>query len=186
NPSVTPTGAGDHEFFSVPMRATAAGNLVFATDPADDLPKDDVLLYNVNVPIPHEQVRYDSLAITVTGTFNAADDTFNGTEDASSNSLTPLTNDTNIGSNTNTLTISAVGTTDHGGVVTINSDNKTLKYTPAANFNGTEKFTYTAKNQNGEEHTATITMQVADVNDPPVATADTFNVTRGSAATPLT
>ena len=52
------------------MRATAAGNLVFATDPADDLPKDDVLLYNVNAPIPHAEVRYDSLAITVTGTFN--------------------------------------------------------------------------------------------------------------------
>ena len=39
------------------------------------------------MPIPAAQVRYDSLAITVTGTFNAVDDTLTATEDTSNNTL---------------------------------------------------------------------------------------------------
>src|SRR5262249_30264397 len=96
-----------------------------------------------------------------------------------------LANDTSIGGATNTLTISAVGATDHGGTVTIASDGKTIKYTPAALFTGTETFTYTAKNQSNETHVATITMNVAAVNHAPTAVNDSFNVSKNASATSL-
>jgi uncharacterized secreted protein with C-terminal beta-propeller domain len=39
--------------------------------------------------------------------------------------------------------ITAVGATQHGGIVTIRSDGKALLYTPAADFTGLDTFTYT-------------------------------------------
>src|SRR5439155_13354523 len=42
---VSQTGGDSLEVFSVPMRATAAGTITFATDPADDSPNHDVLEY---------------------------------------------------------------------------------------------------------------------------------------------
>src|SRR5581483_2172693 len=59
-------------------------------------------------------------------------------------------------------------------------DSKTLIYTPTANFTGADTFTYTAKNQNNETHTATITVNVGDANDAPVANNDTFSAPRNS------
>jgi len=173
-------GGNALEVYSVPMRATAVGTLTIATDPAEDTPQHDVLVLGQNASVTDAQIHYGTASIEVGSTFNAVNDTFTATEDTQNNTINPLANDTNVGSNTNTLTISAVGTPNHGGVVTISSDNKSLKYTPAANFSGAETFTYTAKNQNNETHTATITMNVADANDAPVATNDTFNVPRNS------
>ncbi|MBW8884219.1 MAG: tandem-95 repeat protein, partial [Planctomycetia bacterium] len=57
---------------------------------------------------------------------------------------------------------------------------KSLKYTPAANFNGVESFTYTVGNPSGEQHTATVTVNVAEVNDRPTAGNDSYSVARGS------
>ncbi len=84
------------------------------------------------------------------------------------------------------LTITSVGTTSSGGIVTIGTGGQSLNYTPAANFNGAETFTYTARNQDGVEQTSTITVQLTDVNDPPVAVNDSFNVFSGSTQNVLT
>jgi VCBS repeat-containing protein len=187
----TETGANPVEVFSVPMRAAAAGSITFATDPAEIQPQHAILEYNPgtdasgSTPIPPKQVHYGSASIQVSSTFNAVNDTFTAAEDSQNNTINPLANDTSIGGATNTLTISGVGTTDHGGTVTISSDNKTLKYTPAALFVGTETFTYTATNQNNETHTATITMNVTGINHPPTANNDTFNLAKNSTANPL-
>ncbi len=173
-------GGNALEVYSVPMRATGTGTLTIATDPAEDSPTHDVLILGQNDSVPDAQIHYGSASIEVGSTFNAVNDTFTANEDTQNNTINPLANDTNVGSNTNTLTISAVGQTNHGGTVTISSDSKTLLYTPAANFSGAETFTYTAKNQNNETHVATITMNVADVNDPPIANNDTVSVPRNS------
>jgi VCBS repeat-containing protein len=98
-----------------------------------------------------------------------------------------LTNDTDpdntdgIAGNEDTLTVSAVngsaagvGTavaTDHG-TVTVNA-NGSYTYTPAANYFGTDSFTYTVSDGRGGTSTATATITVAEVNDAPVADADT-------------
>jgi VCBS repeat-containing protein len=183
--STSPLGPTKREVFSVPLRATASGTLNFSGDAADNVPQHNVLVYNQNGGVPASQIHFGTASVEVGATFNAVNDTFTANQDSASTSFNPLANDTNIGSATNTLTISAVGATDHGGTVTIASDGKTINYKPAALFTGTETFTYTAKNQSNETHTATVTMNVASVNHAPTAVNDSFNVSKNSNATTL-
>ena len=49
-----------------------------------------------------------------------------------------------------------------------------LTYTPNANFNGADSFTFTASDQLVASAPATITFNVRAVNDPPVAVGDTY------------
>jgi large repetitive protein len=58
-----------------------------------------------------------------------------------------------------------------GGVVTLNS-NGSFTFTPNANVNGTQSFTYTVFDGTLTSNTATVTITVVAVNDPPSATAD--------------
>ncbi|MDB6071596.1 MAG: outer rane adhesin like protein, partial [Verrucomicrobiales bacterium] len=57
------------------------------------------------------------------------------------------------------------------GTVTVNSDG-TFLYTPVANYNGTDTFTYRAVDGSGQSAPATVTITITPVNDPPVAVAD--------------
>jgi large repetitive protein len=52
------------------------------------------------------------------------------------------------------------------GTVTVNPDGS-YSYTPAANFNGTDTFSYTVSDGRGGSSTGTVTMTVASVNDAP-------------------
>src|SRR5947209_8580192 len=74
----------------------------------------------------------------------------------------------------NTLSRKAVTQGAHGSVV-INPD-KTVKYTPAANYNGSDSFTYNVSDGNGGTATATVTVTITAVNDAPVANADSATV----------
>ena len=56
------------------------------------------------------------------------------------------------------------------GTVSFAADG-TLTYTPDANYNGPDSFTYTVTS-GGVTETATVTVSVAPVNDPPVAVDD--------------
>ena len=55
-----------------------------------------------------------------------------------------------------------------GGTVTYASGGNILVYTPAAFFSGTDQFTYTAVDSGLLEDSATVTVEVAGVNDSPV------------------
>lgn len=89
-------------------------------------------------------------------TFGATnDDTFTVIENSLNNPLDVLENDEGD------LLLFAVGTPDNGGTVTIS--NTELLYTPAPDFLGTEVFTYTAEDNLGEFHTATVTVTIAPV-----------------------
>ena len=72
---------------------------------------------------------------------------------------------------------------NHGGTVTIEANK--LKYTPAANFVGEETFSYTIRNNAGDELTANITVQVAGVNDVPTANPDTVTVAEDAQLTTI-
>jgi VCBS repeat-containing protein len=61
------------------------------------------------------------------------------------------------------------------GVLTLNDDGS-FTYTPGANFSGTDSFTYKASDWLVDGNTATVTIAVNPVNDPPVATADGYSV----------
>jgi hypothetical protein len=84
-----------------------------------------------------------------------------------------LANDTDVDYG-NTLSVTAVTQGAHGAVA-INPD-KTVKYTPAANYNGPDSFTYTVSDDHGGSATATVTVTVTSVNDAPVAVANSATV----------
>jgi len=65
-----------------------------------------------------------------------------------------------------TLTAVLAGNAAHGAVV-LNPDGS-FTYTPAANFNGTDTFTYRANDGFADSAPATVTISVAAVNDAPV------------------
>jgi VCBS repeat-containing protein len=115
-----------------------------------------------------------NVAVTITGVNDAPvanADTATVAEDANV-SVAVLANDTD--SDGDTLTVTSVTQGAHGAV-SINPD-KTVKYTPAANYSGSDSFTYTISDGNGGTATATVTVTVTAVNDAPVANADTATV----------
>ena len=96
---------------------------------------------------------------------------------------TLATNDTPgpVNENTQTLTVTAVSPTSaQGGTVTLVLG--TITYTPAADFNGIDTFTYTVTDNgttNGgadpKSAIGTVTVTVTEVNDTPVANTDAIN-----------
>ncbi|HJQ31564.1 MAG TPA: Ig-like domain-containing protein [Pyrinomonadaceae bacterium] len=57
-----------------------------------------------------------------------------------------------------------------------------LVYTPAANYNGPDSFTFVVYDGQAQSQTATVNVNVASVNDAPTAVADTASVVRNSSA----
>jgi large repetitive protein len=161
------------------FRAKAAGQVNFSTDAAEGTGR-SILLYDINTAIPVDRIGFGRTSIAVGRNFVASNDSFNFNEDSSDNTLDVLANDTIVSGTGTTLTISAVGTPNSGGTVTRAPDNRSLRYTPVANFNGGETFTYTVRDNSGAEAIATVTVQVQPVNDPPVAVADTYTFVEGS------
>ncbi|MEZ6133558.1 MAG: tandem-95 repeat protein [Pirellulaceae bacterium] len=171
-------GPDSRLFAEVTFLAKASGNANLRTESADQA-GNEVLLYDEPPPgVPATRVDYGASDFAVGANFELNPDSFNFNEDSGVQNLDVLTNDTVTGNAV--LTITSVGTTSNGGVVTIATDGKSLNYTSASNFNGGEVFTYTAANQDNVERTTTVTVQVTDTNDPPVALNDTFSVLQNS------
>jgi hypothetical protein len=78
--------------------------------------------------------------------------------------------------------ISLAGTTGgaHGSVSCAGG---VCTYTPAADFNGSDSFTYTIADGRGGSSSATVAVAVAAVNDAPVAGADSFTTSEDSVLT---
>ena len=81
-----------------------------------------------------------------------------------------LANDTDIDGDV--LAVVAA-TQPANGLVVVEIDG-TITYTPAANFNGGDSFTYDISDGNGASDTATVSVTVNAVNDAPVATGDSY------------
>jgi len=101
----------------------------------------------------------------------ANDDSFSVNEDSSANALDLLTNDAQTPDSGETLTINAVGTPDQGGIVVITGGGTGVSYSPAADFNGQETFTYDISDGNGGTDSATVTVDIQPVNDVPSFTS---------------
>ena len=89
-----------------------------------------------------------------------------------------LANDTDI-DNGHSLTVVAVGATDHGGLVSL-SGNEVI-YTPDGAFQslaegetGIDTFSYTITDEHGATSSAEVTVTISGVNDAPVAVDDHF------------
>ena len=172
----SPLGDTEQLMLSIPMTAVKAGTVSFTGTPATAVGH-EVLVYGQNSAVSTNLVNYAAGSLIVDSALTANADTFNVDEDSSANNLPVVTNDVN--NQGGTLTITAVGAVDHGGTVTIASDNQHLLYTPAANFSGQEQFTYTLSNGQSTS-TATVTVQVQPKNDAPTANSDSFTVATGS------
>ncbi|CAM2064826.1 Tandem-95 repeat protein [Sulfidibacter corallicola] len=135
----------------------------------------------------------DTATVTVTVTAendppDAVDDGETVAEDATTQTFSVLTNDSFAPDTGETLTITAVGATNNGGTAVISGGGTTIDYTPAANFFGTEIFTYTIDDGSGAGNatdTATVTVTVTGTNDPPNAMDDGFMVAEDSLTGPL-
>ena len=121
----------------------------------------------------------DSAIATVTINVNAIpvvdDDEYTIDEDGT------LTKDTASGVLANdsdadgeTLTATVVEQPAHG-TLTLNT-NGSFTYIPAANYHGTDTFTYKANDGTDDSEPATVTITVNSVNDAPVAAADSYSV----------
>src|SRR5207247_397050 len=53
--------------------------------------------------------------------------------------------------------------------------NGSFSYTPAANYNGGDSFTYKANDGSLNSNTVTVSLTINAVNDPPVAVADSYS-----------
>jgi large repetitive protein len=83
-----------------------------------------------------------------------------------------LANDTD--EDGDTLSVTAVGTPAHGTAAIM--ANGTVVYTPAANYNGADSFTYTVADGEGGADTGAVTMTITAVNDAPVAAGDSYTL----------
>jgi len=138
--------------------------------PDADFNGTDTITYTVN----------DSAAATGTITVNAIndspvanDDTAATDEDIVTN-IAVLANDVDVDGDS--ITITAV--TALHGTVSVNADG-TVAYTPKADFNGADTITYTVN----DGDTATVTVNVAAINDAPVANSDATTADESKAAT---
>jgi len=110
----------------------------------------------------------------------ANDDSFTVDEDTTSNTLAARSNDSDA-DNGQSISITSVATPSNGGTVT--TDGANLIYTPAADFFGAETVQYTLTDSAGGSDTATATFTVNNVQDAPVAQADSANTTEDTQVT---
>src|SRR5207244_3051681 len=68
-----------------------------------------------------------------------------------------------------------LATTTPNGSLTFNA-NGTFDYTPNANFNGPDSFTYRTTDGCTTSLAATVSISVGPVNDPPVANNDSYTI----------
>ena len=90
-----------------------------------------------------------------------------------------LANDTDV--EHTALTAVLVGGPAHG-TFELTADGS-FTYAPAANFNGTDSFTYQVTDGTAESNVATVTLTVNAVNDAPVAAVDSYATTEDTALT---
>lgn len=127
-----------------------------------------------------------TVSITVSAAANSApvanNDSYSVIEDTAltatlANGL--LANDTDA--DNNTLTAVVVSQPTHGSLVL--SSNGTFVYTPAANFNGSDSFTYQASDGLTTSNVATVTFTVNGTNDAPTAVNDSYFTAANTAVT---
>ena len=102
----------------------------------------------------------------------ANDDAYSTDEDTTLNVAAPgvLGNDSDADGDP----LTAVLDTGPGnGTLTLNADGS-FTYTPDSDFNGIDSFIYYANDGSADSNTATVTITVDAVNDPPVATDDAY------------
>ena len=158
---------------SVPAHGSAAANLdgTITYTPAANYNGTDTFTYAISDG--HGGTSGATVTVTVTGVNDApvaANDAATTTEDTPVN-ITVLANDTDVDGDS--LSVTSVSLPAHGAAA-INLDG-TIRYTPAANYNGSDVFTYMIGDGHGGTATGTVNVTVTAVNDAPVAANDSYS-----------
>src|SRR4030095_15247498 len=137
---------------------------------------------NYNGPASFTYTVSDGQGGTATATVNvnvtpvndapvAANDSVTATEDTPLviAAATLLGNDSDVDGNA--LSISSVGGATHGSVALSNGN---VVFTPASNYNGPARFTYTVSDGQGGTATASVNVTVNGVNDAPTPSSDSI------------
>ncbi len=122
-----------------------------------------------------------TVSVTVTGVNDApsaVNDAVTLQEDTSA-TVSVLNNDSDPDGDS--LTVSAAGQPQHGTTAVQNGTS--VRYTPAANYHGSDTFTYTISDGNGGTATAAVAVTVNSVNDVPKAQNDTASTPEGQSVT---
>ncbi|NLX55597.1 MAG: tandem-95 repeat protein [Planctomycetaceae bacterium] len=172
-PTLTPFGVGEKPFVYVTMTADSVGKLTLAANQSDeDPPLGDILLFGEDDAVDVSVVDFGlPLHITIVQPVNAEDDAFTVAEDSGATMLNVLANDYLQSGSTGTLALDEAGLIQpaNGVVAVVGSQ---IQYTPNADFFGIDTFVYRAIDGLGNSDTATVTVTVTSVNDPPVAVND--------------
>ncbi len=115
---------------------------------------------------------------------NAVNDSFPVTEDAAAADFNLVQNDSTTDTG-ETISVSAVGTPNNGGTVSVLANGTGIRYQPKANFFGVETVTYTLRDSRGAVATGTVTFTVTGTNDPPTAVNDNARIVKESGATAI-
>jgi VCBS repeat-containing protein len=113
---------------------------------------------------------------TVTITVNAVNDapTLAATQAVSTNEDTPLTFNLTAGTDVegSTLSYIKVSNSTNGTITCVGGTSRSCTYTPNANFNGADSFTYKVNDGSLDSATATVNITVNPINDAPVVAAN--------------
>jgi len=153
----------------------AAPNVIYT--PASNYNGPDSFTFKANDGVLDSSVATVSIAVTPVNDNPVANaDSAIVAEDSGATAINVLANDNSAGRG-ETLTVTAVTQGAHGSVTFTGTG---VSYTPAANYNGPDSFTYTIGDGNGGSATATVTVTVTPVNDAPVAYAQSVTVSQTS------
>src|SRR5207247_750135 len=154
----------------------------FTYTPAANYNGPDSFTYKAN------DASLDSNVATVAITVNtvndapvAVNDSYSTNENTEETTAAPgaLDNDTDVESAA--LTAILVSGPAHG-TLTLNA-NGSFTYTPAANYNGSDSFTYQANDAVASSNVATVAITVNGVNDAPVAVNDSYSTNEDTTLT---
>src|SRR3989304_647342 len=110
---------------------------------------------------------------------DALDDAATVAEDSTAHPIAVLANDPFAPDAGETLSVTAASDPDHGSTA-ITGGGTGIDYTPDPTYTGPDSFTYTISDGNGGIDTATVLIDVGNVNDPPDALDDAATVDEDS------
>jgi hypothetical protein len=159
---------------SQPANGTATvvgGQIRYTPDP--DFSGTDTFTYEVcDTTLPTPLCSTATVSVTVSEVNDpptAADDSASTDEDTSVD-IDVLANDSDVDDGLDVSSVTVTGAASNG-TTSVNPDG-TIDYTPDPGWSGTDTFTYQVCDLSGECASATVSVTVSEVNDPPTAADD--------------
>lgn len=141
-----------------------------------------MIRFRTNGNAGSDMAMIDDIVVTGTAAGNTAPIASNDiatTNEDSPVTINVLANDIDPDGDALTVSIAAAPA---NGVAVVNADN-TVTYTPAANYNGSDSFTYAVSDGRGGTASAAVTVTIIAVDDPAVAVNDAATTTLGTPVT---